>query len=144
MQEEAEPGLGMSELFYSVLMTSFFGGEVVGGLIPGFLVSCIPHWYQFLFAISLHTIGYVLYGVATNGWVLMVGMFLAGYYLGAQITLSMTYATELSVNYVNLLEGKNTKEDFDYQTKVVRTRNFLYAIHSIGFSIGYTAGPCKV
>ncbi len=125
---------------YSLLVTILSCGEVVGGLMSGFFTKCIPHWYQFMFAISLHTIGYVLYGIATNGWVLMVGMFLAGYYLGAQITLSMTYATELSGKYVTLT-NKEKNDCIDYEKKVVKTRNFLFAIHSIGYSIGYVVGP---
>ncbi len=75
----------------------------------------------------------------------MIGMFLAGYYLGAQITLSMNYATEMSVEYVNLLkEVKNEKdENFEYEKKVVKTRNFLYSVYSIGFSVGLVVGPSK-
>ena len=140
-----EPGLDESETMYALLITIYSCGELTGGLLSGFLTKCIPNWYQFVFAISLHTIGYVLYGVATNGGILMIGMFLAGYYLGAQITLSMNYATEMSVEYVNLLkEVMNEKdENFEYEKKVVKTRNFLYSVYSIGFSVGLVVGPSK-
>ncbi|XP_064401403.1 uncharacterized protein LOC135347364 isoform X4 [Halichondria panicea] len=141
--QQVEPGLDESETMYALLITIYSYGELTGGLLLGFLTKCIPNWYQFVFAISLHTIGYVLYGVATNGGILMIGMFLAGYYLGAQITLSMNYATEMSVEYVNLLkEVKNEKdENFEYEKKVVKTRNFLYSVYSIGFSVGLVVGP---
>ena len=142
---QVEPGLGESELFYSFVMTCVFIGSIFGGLVSAILVKYIPYWYLFLFFISFHILGYVLYGTATQGWVLIVAMFFVGLYLGAEVTLVFSYATDMSVEYVELL--KESGETFECEkSKAVKIRNYLYAGHSVGYGIGFivATGNCVV
>ena len=56
----------------------------------------------------------------------MVAMFLMGLFLGAEITLDFSYATDMSVEYVELLKEKGEKFECD-KSKSVKIRNYLYA-----------------
>ena len=66
----------------------------------------------------------------------MVAMFLVGLFLGAEITLDFSYATDMSVEYVELLKEKGEKFECE-KSKSVKIRNYLYAGHSIGYGIGF-------
>ena len=142
---QVEPGLGESELFYSFVVTCLHIGSIIGGLVSAILLKYIPYWYLFLSFITSHILGCVLYGTATQGWVLIIAMFLVGLYLGAEVTLVFNYATDMSVEYVELLKEKGEKFECE-KSKAVKIRNYLYASHSVGYGIGFivATGICVV
>ena len=70
---------------------------------------------------------------------LLVGMALAGCFLGAEVTLGFNYATEMSIQYVQLLKEQE-KEMGDDMKKAVRIRNYLYSTHTVGYSAGFAFG----
>ena len=139
---QVEPGLGKSELFYSLVVGSLQFSSIIGGFLSAILIKWIPYWYQFIFFLCTHILGFVLYGTATQGWVLLPAMLLVGFYLGAEVTLGFNYATDMSVKYVELLKDSGETFDCD-KTKAVKVRNFLYALHTVGYSTGFVIGTGK-
>ena len=109
-------------------------------MLTGLLVACVPYWYISVTGISLHIVGYTVYGVATQGWHLIVSQILAGYYVGSQLTFTYAYADDSSVAYVELIKEKEGKIGKDYR---VQLRDSLYLLTSVGFVLGYFVGPGK-
>ncbi len=142
---QVEPGLGKSELFYSFVIGSLQFSSIIGGFLSAILIKWVPYWYQFIFFLCTHILGFVLYGIATQGWVLLPAMLLVGFYLGAEVTLGFNYATNMSVMYVELLKDSGETFDCDntVKTKAVEVCNFLYALHTVGYGIGFVIGTGK-
>ena len=68
----------------------------------------------------------------------MISKFLSGYFLGAEETLALSYSFDSSQRYAEIQRersGKNVKDT------AVRVRNYLFAIHTIAFSLGFFIGP---
>ena len=139
LHPQVEGGLGESELFYSLIIGAQHLGSVIGSLVCGFLVRYMPFLILFLTATCFHIVGYVLYGLATQGWILMVAELLAGYYLGAQGTLSYAYVTDSVSTYVKLLREKEGRFDTD-EKREIRLRNLLFALKTLGNSLGSFVG----
>lgn len=85
-----------------------------------------------------HTIGYVLYAISNAGWVIMLSKLLSGVYIGGEMTLSLSYFAESSVEYIKIssIMGRDTKAQ---ESGVIRSK--LFAWHNIGVGIGYILGP---
>ncbi len=131
--------MGESELFYSIVVGSLQLSSVIGGFLSAFLIRIIPYWYQYVFFICCNILGFLLYGVANEGWVLLLGVIIAGIYLGAEVSLGFSYATIMSTEYVQILRDKG--ETFECEkTKAIKLRNYLYALHTVGYSIGSLIG----
>ncbi len=132
-----EIGLGQTESFYSFLISLFNLGALVGAVLCGFLVKVLPYWYLIMFSLFAHTIGYVLYAVTSIGWLIMISKFLSGFFIGAELTLALSYFAESSIEYHRLrLEVDAEKESSSQQF-----RNMLFALHNVGINIGYIFGP---
>ena len=110
-------------------------------MLTGFLVSCVPYWYLFITAVGSHVLGYTLYGVATQGWHLIVSQTLAGYFIGSQFTVCYSYASESSVVYAEAIREKEGEIEKDYQ---IRLRDSLYTLISVAQVLGYFVGPGKI
>lgn len=136
---QVEAGLGESELFYSLIIAFMYVGSVAGGFSAAFLVKFIPYWYLFIFFISFHVLGFILYATATQGLMLILAMTLIGLFNGGEVTLVFNYATDASSVYVETLKEKGKRFECD-KTKAVQIRNYLYAIHSFGYSVGFGIG----
>lgn len=131
-----EVGLGQTESFYSTLISLFNVGALVGAVLCGFLVKCLPYWHLIMFSLFAHTIGYILYAVTYIGWIISVSKFLSGFFIGAELTLALSYFAESSVEYHNL------RSDIDLKSKSSsQLRNMLFSLHNIGVNIGYIFGP---
>ena len=133
-------GLGLSESFYSWSLAINSIGSFVGGMLTGLLVRCIPYWYLFMSSLLTHIVGFILYAVANEGWILMISKFLAGYFVGAGFTLALSYYSESSVEYVDLMR-KRKKEINDDTAE--RLKGYLFTIVTIGETLGSLAGPGK-
>ena len=67
------PGLGLSETWYSCIVSSSSLGELLGALVPAFLT---PHFYVkhlMLAELALCLLGGVLFGIGKSGWMLLIG-----------------------------------------------------------------------
>ena len=131
-----EPGLGESEVFYSSVTAVFNIGAALGAFSSGALIKFIPYWHMILSSLILHTLGYVLYAIATTGWVVMLSKLMSGTFNGAQMTLSLAYISESIAVYDKAL--KELGEDDD--KKASRIKNRLFAFLSFGSNIGYFLG----
>lgn len=133
---QLEPGLGESEAFYSWVITVFNVGAIVGALSGGLLLKFLPYWHMLLASLFLHTLGYVLYAVATTGWLVMLSKLLSGVFIGAEMTLALAYFGESNVNYREAIIELGKEEK-----KAIRVKHLLFALHSVGVNIGYIFGP---
>lgn len=127
-------GLGQTEVFYSVLISLFNIGALVGAVVSGFLIKFIPYWYLIMFSLLAHTIGYIMYAVTYIDWLIMISKFLSGLYIGAELTLALSYFAESSIEYNDIKSDSNQKGSS-------KLRNMLFAFHNLGINIGYIVGP---
>jgi len=111
----------------------------MSGLISAFLISVVPYWYQFVFFLSTKVFGFVLYGIANQGWVVLLGLFMAGMFNGAEVTLGFHYATDLSSKFTDAYLKRGDVID-DKDKKAVKLRNYFYAVHTGGYTLGFSIG----
>ena len=111
-------------------------GALIGGFGTGCLVKFIPYWYLVLVSLVLHTVGYVIYAVTNEGWLIMTSKLLSGFFIGAELTLSLSYFAESSIDYQAAMKelGKPVESS-------EAVRNNLFALHNVGVNIGYFLGP---
>ena len=107
-------------------------------MLSGLLVRCIPYWYLFMSSLLTHIVGFLLYAFTYEGWLLIISKFLSGYFLGAHFTLSLSYASESSVEYVDLMRRRKKKVD-DGTTE--RVKGYLFSLVTIGECLGCFFGP---
>lgn len=100
------------------------------------MVKCIPYWHLILLILVLHTFGYVLYAISSEGWIIMVSKFLCGTYIGGEMTLALSYFAESSVEYDRILLQLGNTNNVD---RTIRRK--LFAWHNVGVCIGYILGP---
>ena len=110
-------------------------------MLTGFLVSCVPYWYLFITAVGSHILGYTVYGVATQGWHLIVSQALAGYFIGSQFTVGYSYASDSSIVYTEVVRKEQGEIKKDYR---IQLRDSLYTLISVGQVLGYFVGPGKM
>ena len=132
-----EPGLGESEVFYSLLFSGFNLGFMTGGITAGLFLKCIPQWYLWLATLLSHTFGYLIYSLANQGWLLMISRSLSGCFEGSQFTLAFSYLSSSSLVYTDALKKNGEKVD---EKSEFRLRNVLFAVNSVALSIGYILG----
>ena len=135
MKLQIEPGLGESELFYSWVIALFNIGALFGAVGSGLLIKYIPYWHLILLTLLTHTVGYILYAISNQGWVIMISKLLSGVYIGGEMTLALSYFAESSVEYENIMLklGKDKKSG--------SIRRKLFAWHNVGVGVGYFIGP---
>ena len=111
-------------------------GALIGGFGTGCLVKFIPYWYLILVSLVLHTVGYILYAISNEGWLIMTSKLLSGFFIGAELTLALSYFAESSIDYQAAMKelGKSVESSES-------VRNNLFALHNIGVNIGYFLGP---
>ena len=124
---QVEPGLGESEFFYSTLVATFNGVAAFAALLSGVLVRCVPFWYQYLAYTTALIVGFMLYGISYQGWMLVLSMLTIGLFVGAEGTLGIMYANKLS----NTIGNEQDR---------VKIRNYLYTAHIFGNGIGFIIG----
>ena len=134
--QKVEPGLEQSEAFYSLTYVALFVGHTLSAVAVGLLFNLIPTWYLFLVSTLCHTLGYLLYALATNGWTMILARGLAGAQLGSSISIVFSYFAVSLKRYTENLKilGKFEEE------KVAKLKGYIYSSHSIGNVLGFTAG----
>ncbi len=88
--------------------------------------------------LTFHTIGYLIYALASEGWLIILSKLLSGYFLGADLTIGFSYLSKTSIMYSDVQKERgvivNDKS----------LRNTLFALNGISFSVGYFLGPGNV
>lgn len=66
----------------------------------------------------------------------MTSKLLSGYFIGAELTLALSYFAESSIDYQIAMKklGKTVESS-------EAVRNNLFALHNVGINIGYFLGP---
>ena len=137
--QKIEPGLQQSESFYSLTYTVFFVGYTTSAIANGLLFNLIPTCYLFLVAILCHTLGYLLYALCTNGWMMLVSRGISGISLGLVISVTFAYLGVSSNKYAENLTILGRFEE----KKVARVKGFIFSIFNIGYSTGFAFGAGK-
>ena len=137
--QKIEPGLQQSESFYSLTYTVFFMGYTAAAIANGFLFNLIPAWYLFLTTILSHTLGYLLYALSINGWMMLAARGLAGFSLGLVISVTFAY---FGVSCDKYAENLTIVGRFE-EKKVARVKAFIYSTYNIGNTIGFALGGGK-
>lgn len=87
-------------------------------------------------ALISHTFGYILFLLTYNKWVIILSKLFAGFFIGAEMTIAMSYLAESSVDYTKAMKklGRKVGQSSDI-------RNNLFALHNLGIIFGYFVGP---
>lgn len=67
----------------------------------------------------------------------MVSKLLSGVFIGAEMTLALSYFGESNSAYKKAVEGKGKKKE----KGAGRVKHTLFALHSVGVNVGYVFGP---
>lgn len=70
---QIQPGLGLSETWYSWIVSVQSLGELVGAIAAGIVLRWLYTKYLMLSALALCGCGGLLYGVGRYGWMLLIG-----------------------------------------------------------------------
>ena len=135
---QIEAGLGMSEKFYHIAVSSFSMGEVLGAVILGTLSSRIPFWYSAMGALLCHTVGFTLFAVAMSGWMIVVARVLTGMFAGLQVVTVFTY---FGVSYQHYLDNLEPMERKKEEVKTTRVKDQLFAFDAVAANVGALFGP---
>ena len=66
----------------------------------------------------------------------MMSKFLSGFFIGAELTLALSYFAESSIEYQRLRSEMGYKVESSSHLQ-----NMLFALHNIGVNTGYVFGP---
>ena len=123
-----------------MLISSVNFASLIGGVISGLLMRSVPYWHLLLIALVSHTVGFVLYCLSYQGWLMMIARLLSGYFVGAIVTLSFGYCTVSSEAYVKVRSdlGKQTDEKSSF-----RIRNYLFSALSLSHGVGVVISAGK-
>ena len=125
------PGFGESEFFYSLTITVFSVGSIITSPMIGFLTLCVPYFFIFLTALLLHTASNLLYGLATDGWMILLSRFLLGISFKAIKVGTLTYICSKESDYIAAYIGSkklNSETDEYKSTQMKKTALILVAI----------------
>lgn len=105
-----EPGLGVNENVYAWSVSVNDIGGFLGGLLGGVLASTVPYWYGFLIALIFNVAGFLIYGTARAGWMIILARLLIGTFSGLQRSLVYAYIGVSYQLYVKMKQhsGKNS------------------------------------
>lgn len=135
--------MGKSEFFYSWMITVYSVGEVLLAPVAGYSAKWIPYWYLLLGGIIAHTLGYLLYAVATNGWTMLLARFLAGAYSGVIETVGYAYISEKEADYLTSYSKKKSLYLSKKRIKAPKVKEKSYAFLTVTITVSYLAGPGK-
>ena len=100
--ETEQPGLGESEIMYAGIIAMYSVGETVAAAGTGIFLRYFSYWSCFMFSVFLHLVGGVMYGLATNGGMMLVSRLLIGAHAGLGWSLAVAYYGERCEEYDQL------------------------------------------
>ncbi len=109
----------------------------------GVLVRLLPYWYLFVSSVCLFVLGSTLYAVSYMSWLLIIAELLIGFFRGAALTLSYSYAVDSSKTYSELQQQSGYKPIIEMSDakKSAKIRDLLFAIEGVGRGVGFIVGP---
>ena len=127
-----EPGLEQTETLYSLTYVALFVSHTISAVATGLLFNHIPTWYLFLVSTLCHILGYLLYALATSGWMMILARALAGLHLGAIDTLVFAY---YAVSFEKYKENLKTLGKFEKKKETIM-KGYLFSTSAIGYAVG--------
>lgn len=112
-------------------------GGFLGGLCGGVLASTIPYWHSFLIALLFNVVGFLIYGVAQHGWMIILARIFIGIYTGLQRSLIYSY---IAISYQGYVEIKQRAGKKVNVTKYCRVKDIVFSLYTISTSAGYFIG----
>jgi len=131
-----EPGLQGSETFYSWTFTVLFIGYTISGVVAGILTNWIPYWYLLFSSTLAHVAGYLLYALATNGWMMILARLLAGISIGSINTLTLAY---YGVSFEAYADNVKTLDKYE-EKRAARVKGYVFSLYTVGKSLGHVIG----
>ena len=135
---QIEAGLGLSESFYHVAISAFSIGELLGAMTASIISSRVPLWYNTMVALLCHITGFMVYALATSGWMILLARILSGMYIGLQTVILLAY---FSVSYQHYLEVLGPEERTKEEGKTTRVKDTLFALYCTAGNMGALIGP---
>ncbi len=118
------PGLGETEHFFSLAITTYNIGTFVGVLLSAILRRLLfPYWHLLMMNLVFVTIGYVIRALFYQPGVIIISSFLLGHCSGAVQTLLFTYFAQSTNWYEKLVCIEGNKENVG-RGKLIRNRLF--------------------
>ena len=113
-------GFGESELFYSMTVASYSVGAVISSFLAGMLTLCLPYISILLAGTILHTTSNLLYGLATQAWMIPLSRFMQGVSFRLFKVPTLTYISLKEVDYAiayhqNIQSSKTKLDDIEKQ-----------------------------
>lgn len=71
---QIQPGLGLSETWYSWIVSVQSIGELAGAIVVGILLRWLYTKHLILSALALSACGGLLFGVGKYSWMLLIGI----------------------------------------------------------------------
>ena len=135
---QIEAGLGLSERFYHVAVSALSIGQLLGAMMASIVSDRIPLWYSTMATLLCHIVGFVVYAMATSGWMIIVARLLSGMFIGIQVVLSLAY---FGVSYLRYLEVLEPEERTKEEGKTTRVKDVLFALFAVSENVGNLIGP---
>ena len=135
---QIEAGLGLSERFYHVAISALRIGQLLGAMMASIVSGRIPLWYSTMATLLCHITGFVVYAMATSGWMIIVARLLSGMFIGMQVVLSLAY---FGVSYLRYLEVLEPEERTKEEGKTTRVKDTLFALYAVSENVGNLIGP---
>ena len=135
---QIEAGLGLSERFYHVAISALSIGQLLGAMMASIVSGRIPLWYSTMATLLCHIVGFVVYAMATSGWMIIVARLLSGMFIGIQVVLSLAY---FGVSYLRYLEVLEPEERTKEEGKTTRVKDVLFALFAVSENVGNLIGP---
>ena len=130
--QDIEPGLGQSEAFYSLTYMVLYFGYAASAVAVAILFNFIPTWYLFLASTLTFTLGYLLYALAVNGWMMLLARGLAGFSSGAVVSAVFAYYAVSYEKYTKDLKALGKYEE----KKAAKMKGYVVSSYTIGYVIG--------
>ena len=135
---QIEAGLGLSERFYHVAISALRIGQLLGAMMASIVSGRIPLWYSTMATLLCQIVGFVVYAMATSGWMIIVARLLSGMFIGIQVVLSLAY---FGVSYLRYLEVLEPEERTKEEGKTTRVKDILFALFAVSENVGNLIGP---
>uniref|UniRef100_A0A1X7ULK3 Major facilitator superfamily (MFS) profile domain-containing protein n=1 Tax=Amphimedon queenslandica TaxID=400682 RepID=A0A1X7ULK3_AMPQE len=96
------PGLGLSETWYSWVISAQSIGIFVGALLFSVFARSFYYKYIIIGSLFILMLSGIFFSFAVNGWMVITGRFLAGFYIGIGQPLTRTYTGESSDKVIQM------------------------------------------
>lgn len=134
MQYEA--GLGETESLYAWSISINNIGGFLGAILGGVVSHTIPYWYAFFISLLFHIVGFLLYGLAKYGWMIILARLFTGVFTGLQRALAFAYFGVSYQHYIETLKTAGKKES----DRLCRIKDVLFTLFTVSSSIGLLLG----